>query len=152
MWVGGNGGVTDRWESKWSAVGLQLSWPPLPKTLFNTPTSNTPPSLSCLNHPLSSNHCCVQLEALNQSKSTYTHKSLRFVLMGKMSKRTFVYFQLRNLSQPIVTSSYKLTALEMAALMTKKKTGGICGQIYCFCVKKGADQSERVFFLIGNSR
>lgn len=66
------GEATDSWESKWIAVILQLSWTPS-KAHFDTPTtsSNRPPSLWRLNCALSSNHCHVQLEALNQSRRTH---------------------------------------------------------------------------------
>lgn len=43
----------------------------LPRQAHQPPS----PSLSCLNYPLSSNHCCVQLEALNQSKHTHIHSN-----------------------------------------------------------------------------
>lgn len=46
---------------------------PLPNTLQHSHVKLKPPpplSLWCLNCALTSNHCCVQLEALNQSKHT----------------------------------------------------------------------------------
>lgn len=66
------GEATDSGESKWIAVILQLPWTPS-KAHFDTPTSssNRPPPLWRPNCALSSNHCHVQLEALNQSRRTH---------------------------------------------------------------------------------